>query len=127
MRLRLPAILLAAAAIAGCGCGDDPPGATATVQSGAGAVVKGDEYSFDPETLVVTGGGDLALTFENSGALAHNVRILLDGRDVGGSPTFQGGGQTREVTLSLEPGRYRLVCTVGNHEELGMTGSLEVR
>ncbi|HWH44735.1 MAG TPA: plastocyanin/azurin family copper-binding protein [Thermoleophilaceae bacterium] len=127
MRLRLPAILLASATLAGCGGEDDEPGATATVPSGSAVVVKGDEYSFDPETLVVTGGGDLKVTFQNDGALAHNMRIERGGDDVGGSPTFQGGGEKRDFSLSLEPGEYKLICTVGNHEELGMTGKLEVR
>lgn len=127
MRLRLPATLLASASLAGCGGGDDEPGATATVPSGSAVVVKGDEYSFDPETIVVTGGGELKVTFQNDGALAHNVRIERGGDDVGGSPTFQGGGERRDFSVSLGKGEYELICTVGNHADLGMTGKLEIR
>jgi uncharacterized cupredoxin-like copper-binding protein len=29
--------------------------------------------------------------------------------------------------VNLEHGRYEMVCTVGDHAELGMTGELEVR
>lgn len=126
------AIGLAAAALltlTGCGGGkDDDPGRSATVAASAEIVVVGDEYSFDPETLVVTGasGGPLEMTLRNAGALAHNLRVIRDGSEVGGSPTFQ-GGEERTFELQLEPGTYEMVCTVGNHEQLGMTGTLELR
>ncbi len=29
--------------------------------------------------------------------------------------------------MKLEPGNYEMVCTVGDHAELGMTGELEVQ
>lgn len=32
-----------------------------------------------------------------------------------------------EETSNLPPGEYGLVCTVGNHRDLGMVGSLTVR
>ena len=44
----------------------------------------------------------------------------------GGTPPFPGGG-TRSARLRLEPGSYKLLCTVGDHAELGMTGELEVK
>jgi uncharacterized cupredoxin-like copper-binding protein len=44
---------------------------------------------------------------------------------VGGTPTFQ-GGRTRTAWIKLQLGSYRMVCTVGDHEDLGMVGTLEV-
>jgi uncharacterized cupredoxin-like copper-binding protein len=44
---------------------------------------------------------------------------------VGGTPAFQGGKRTAHV--KLEPGRYEFLCTVGDHAELGMRGTLRVR
>lgn len=124
MRRILLASLLVLAA--GCGGDDDEPGRTATV-SGPGPVeVVGDEYSFDPQTLVVEGAGRLTIALKNDGALAHNLRVLRGDEDVGGTPTFQ-GGETRSGSVDLEPGIYELVCTVGNHASLGMTGKLEVK
>lgn len=126
----LTAALLPVLVVAGCGGGDDDePGRTQTFGVGAGIRVVGDEYSFDPETAVVpTAGGqaELEITLVNEGALAHNLRVFKDGRELGGTPTFQ-GGRTRSGTVTLAPGTYEMICTVGNHEELGMTGTLEVR
>ena len=45
---------------------------------------------------------------------------------MGGTPTFS-GGQTRTGTVLVEPGEYELVCTVGDHADLGMTGKLTVK
>lgn len=131
MRRHLLAIALATVAgVPGCGGGDDDePGRTATVGAGQPITVVGDEYSFDPETLVVEAGGDraeLEIELRNDGALAHNLRVFSGGEEVGGTPTFQ-GGETRGGSVTLAPGSYRMVCTVGNHEQLGMTGTLEVR
>jgi plastocyanin len=86
----------------------------------------GREYHFDPSTVVVVGAGrEVRLRFANEGSLAHNLRVLSGDRDLGGTPTFQGGA--RSATLELAPGNYRMICTVGNHAELGMKGSLRVR
>ena len=108
------------------GCGDDDEERrTATVESGASIAVVADEYSFDPDTIEATG-GRFEVRLENSGVLAHNLRVFDGGTDVGGTGTFT-GGKTRSATLSLEAGEYELVCTVGNHAGLGMTGKLTVR
>ena len=126
MRRLLPLAALLLVAAGGCGSGDDAPGRTVTVKSGATLAVVADEYSFDPETIVVTGGGALTVDLENEGVLAHNLRVFDGGSEVGGTPTFT-GGKTRSGTVDLEPGEYELVCTVGNHADLGMTGKLTVR
>jgi plastocyanin len=110
----------------GCGDGDESPGRTVTVESGNALTVVGDEYSFDPETIVLTGGGKLTVDLDNQGSLAHNLRVFDGATDVGGTPTFA-GGEPRSGTARVEPGEYELVCTVGDHANLGMTGKLEVR
>lgn len=58
--------------------------------------------------------------------LAHNLRVLDKGEDIGGTPTFT-GGKTLPGTVTVEQGEYELVCTVGNHGELGMRGKLTVK
>lgn len=96
--------------------------------SAPGVRVVGDEYSFDPDTIVYESGGLTRLTIglENRGSLAHNLKVFDGGQEVGGTPTFP-GGETKAGAVDLEPGEYRMVCTVGDHEELGMTGTLRVR
>jgi plastocyanin len=122
------ALTLALLALAGCGGGNGESGRTSTVQAAKGVDVVGREYSFDPTTVVVQGAGGkpIGIRLENEGSLAHNLKLLKDGVEVGGTTTFQ-GGQTRSASVSLKPGSYRMVCTVGNHEQLGMHGKLEVR
>jgi plastocyanin len=126
VRRLVPLTALVLVLAAGCGDDDDEPGRTVTVESGKAVHVVADEYSFDPETIVMTGGGEVEFELENAGSLAHNLRVLDGGTDVGGTPTFS-GGQTRNGTLSVEPGEYKLECTVGDHAALGMTGKLTVK
>jgi plastocyanin len=119
---------LAAALAAGCG-DDEKEGRTVTLKAGSEVRVVGDEYSFDPETVVYDSGGsrtEISIELENRGALAHNLKVFDGERELGGTPTFQ-GGETKSGAVELNAGEYRMVCTVGNHEELGMTGTLEVR
>ena len=126
MRRLLPLVALLTLALAGCGADEDKPGRTVTVNADRPIPVTADEYAFDPETIVAKGGRRLTFELENRGDLAHNLRVF-DGEDeVGGTDSFP-GGETRDATVELEPGEYRLVCTVGNHEDLGMTGTLQVR
>lgn len=124
---RLAAPLAVVALLAGCGGDDDEePGRTVTVPAGEAVDVVAREYSFDPETIVVEGGGTLTIRLDNAGDLAHNLRLRRDGEEVGGTPTFE-GGRTESGSVQVEPGTYEMLCTVGDHAELGMTGELEVK
>ena len=123
---RLIPTLAALAALSGCG-GDDKPLRTATVPGDQAIRIEGDEYLFDPGRLIVTGAPpELSITLDNVGSLAHNIRVLDGDRDLGGLRSFS-SGEERDTTIRVPPGRYRLVCTVGDHEDLGMTGELEIR
>jgi plastocyanin len=84
------------------------------------------EYSFDPARVEVSGAGSLTIRLRNAGSLAHNLKLTRNGETVGGTPTFP-GGETRSGRVNLERGRYEMVCTVGDHAELGMRGELEVK
>jgi plastocyanin len=126
VRRLLPLIALLALAAGGCGDDDDEPGRKVTASSGSTVRVVADEYSFDPETIALTGGGRFEVELENQGSLAHNLRIYDGDTEVDGTDTFT-SGKTRSATVELEPGEYELVCTVGNHSDLGMRGKLTVR
>jgi len=121
-------LLLAAVALAGCG-EDDKKGAAGPVKAfpaGKPVRVVGKDYSFTPARVRTTvGSAPIRVELDNRGTLAHNLKVFQGGRDLGGTPTFQ-GGETRGGSVRLPPGRYRMVCTVANHEQLGMVGQFEV-
>ena len=118
-------LALLALAIAGCG-GDDEETRTVTTPAGANVSVVGKEYSFDPGGIVVRGAGPLTIRLRNEGSLAHNLKVRRVGEEIGGTPSFP-GGESRSARVNLEHGNYEMVCTVGDHEELGMKGTLTVR
>ena len=124
---RLAAPLAVVALVVGCGGDDDDkPGRTVTVGGDRAVEVTAHEYSFDPERIVIEDSGPREIELRNDGDLAHNLRLRRDGREVDGTPTIT-GGRTTGVLLPLERGKYELLCTVGDHAELGMTGELEVK
>jgi len=123
---RLTVLACVCAGLAGCGGADgDESARSVTVPAGDTLRVVADEYSFDPRKVEVEGAGPLRIRLRNAGNLAHNLRLMRDGRDVGGTPTFP-GGRTESGRVHLEPGDYELVCTVADHAELGMHGTLQV-
>ena len=125
MRWPIPT-LAALAALSGCG-GEDKPARAVTVPGDQTIRIEGDEYAFDPARVIVTGApAQLRITLDNVGSLAHDIRVIDGERDLGGLRGFP-AGEERSTTVRIPPGKYRFVCTVGDHEELGMKGDLEVR
>ena len=123
---RLAVLCASLVALAGCGGADDEEAArAASVKPNSTLRVSADEYSFDPGRVVVSGAGPLTIRLRNEGGLAHNLKLVRNGETIGGTPTFP-GGETRSGRVNLEHGRYEMVCTVGDHAELGMRGELDV-
>jgi len=131
MRTLITAIALAPAAFGLIACGGDDDGGgggrSATFQKDQPVKVAGKEYSFDPGNITIEGGGGkTTFEFKNAGSLAHNLRVEKGGEDIGGTNTFT-GGETQSASVDLPPGDYELICTVGDHAELGMKGKLTVK
>jgi plastocyanin len=128
--VRRPLAIPALAAVLIAGCGDEEEASrTVTVKGGGPVEVTGREYSFDPDTVVYDAAGpraEVRISLDNRGSLAHNLRVFDGDNELGGTPTFQ-GGREESGAVGLAPGEYRMVCTVGNHDELGMHGRLEIR
>jgi plastocyanin len=130
--VRASVILLSACAIvvaSGCSNDEDKPVRSVTVPAGAPVEIEGDEYRFDPGRVVVKRSGartQLRIVMANKGKLAHNLHLRDGDRNIAATPTFR-PGEERSVSASLPAGSYSLVCTVADHEELGMVGKLEVR
>ena len=124
------ALVLCALGLVACGGSNDEEGSAgppATFEKGQTVAIKGSEYKFEPGNVVVRGGGgEIPIALDNTGSLAHNLRVFQGGTDIGGTPTFT-GGETRTAKVQLEPGDYEMICTVGDHADLGMKGKLTVR
>jgi len=114
--------LLAALALAAPGCGDQP-----TTQNAVGDLMTLFEHDFyfDPQ-VVHAKPGRITLQIVNRGRLAHNFRIEKAGREVGRTSALK-PGQADRVAVRLTRGDYHYFCSVGNHEELGLYGTLVVR
>jgi plastocyanin len=120
-------VAIALCLLAAVGCGDEEePVTTVTKPANSTVRVIAEEYSFDPGVIVLRGAGTLTVDVRNEGELAHNLKVRRNGEEVGGTPSFP-AGERRSARINLEHGQYELICTVGDHAELGMTGILRVR
>ena len=126
------ALLLACAISLAAGCsndGDNRPVRSVTVPENGAVEVGAEEYRFDPGRLVIRGAGSatrLRLTMRNRGDLAHNLHVRDGEREVASIPSIP-PGQERSLSTALPRGTYEFVCTVADHEDLGMVGELQVR
>lgn len=128
-RALMPAVLVTlATALAGCGDDDvfrtDRPILRVTL----------DEYRIVPQNVVVKP-GRMKFTVRNAGRLTHNLAVQIpegpDDKPVdvfgGRTDTMQPGQTAEPIKVTLEPGTYRLVCTIANHDDLGQFGELKVQ
>ena len=116
------AALVAAAApvAAGCAAGGPP------VRASAGRVgVTLDDFLLAPQEIRARE-GRLTVRVTNRGRVAHTLRVFRAGREVAGVRTLLPGASA-QARVVLAPGAYKLVCILGNHEALGMYGTLTVR
>ena len=120
-------LTLALSSLYEAACGDDDEsGRTVTTPANESLPVVAAEYSFDPSAIKVSGAGRLTLTLRNEGSLAHNLKLFRGDEEIGGTSTLP-AGRSESVLLNIEHGSYRMVCTVGDHEQLGMKGTVVVR
>lgn len=98
---------------------------TLGVAAGDSVRMTADNYFFDPGRIEAAGGEPLRFTLRNRGELAHNLKVLDGDRELGGVQSFP-AGEERSFRVAVAPGRYKFVCTVADHRELGMEGELLV-
>jgi uncharacterized cupredoxin-like copper-binding protein len=127
MRRALVLVALLPVLAAGCGGSGGGDGGldlgntdTAT-SSGADYELFASEFSFAPPFLAIDKPGTYTFSIRNDGSLPHNFTI----KGVGGTADAQ-PGETKMVELTLKAGNYEIVCTVDDHEEQGMFGTLNV-
>jgi plastocyanin len=136
MRKPRSALVVAVVVLSGCSGGGDKGDSGGGQKKGVVTVghnqpiaFGADEYRFEPRSVVVKSGtkGSSVVRFvlRNNGSLAHDLHVQRGGEDLGGTPIF-GPGKTESGQATLTPGKYTFICTVGDHANLGMKGTLTV-
>jgi plastocyanin len=128
-RLAKPLAAACALPILALGCGADDPVSI----EGRTLRLRLDEYRIMPQDVRVSS-GRLRIVATNVGRLTHNVKIVRQDEtdleapvaEMGGTRTTQPGESAAVTFEDLRPGEYRLACTIGNHDDLGQYGTLEV-
>ena len=123
--------------VVGCGSDDDDSSSTTAASStstetggGGGATEVGmTEFKFDPSDLEVTAGDTISLS--NDGKIPHNFTIVEGSDPTGGGAELAASddispGDSGDLTVDVEPGKYSFLCTIPGHAEQGMTGSITV-
>lgn len=126
-------LLLASLALVAAGCGgddeEDTSAATTTEDTsaatddgggGAATEVSMTEYAFEPGDVTVSEGDSIEVV--NDGELPHNLTVT----DEDLATSDLDGGGSEELTVDLPPGEYEYICTIGDHADQGMTGTLTV-
>jgi hypothetical protein len=134
LRVTTP-LLVAAALLAGCG-GEPAP----VTDKDAILRVTLTEYRIEPQNITVQATArpmKVHVVARNEGHLTHNLVIesieSAGEQGTGAQPIVfmktdtAHPGETVSKTAFLQPGRYRLTCSIGNHDNLGQYGRLVVR
>ena len=129
--MRLAPALICAALLALAGCGGPDP-----VHAPDGVVrLRIDEYRILPRQIEVPG-PHVKIVMSDKGILTHNVKVFstteVDAEDkpieIGeGTPTAHPGETVTSKVFDLKPGRYRLACSIANHDDLGEHALLIVK
>jgi iron uptake system component EfeO len=116
-------LVLAALALAGC-AGSEPSAPPATPLPEGVIAVEAKDYAFTPGTITAPA-GTVTFSVKNTSGQDHQFEIysretLVDGvLDIG-------GGQTKDLSVTLAAGAYTYICTLNGHDQLGMKGTLTV-
>jgi len=84
--------------------------------------VEGGLFYFEPDEIVVEAGEEVTVTLTS---VEGNHDFVVDELDV--ATEVISAGDTTTVTFTPDaPGEYEFYCSVGNHREMGMVGTLIV-
>ena len=109
---------MAGAALAGMAAGANAPAVRTLTASGT-------NLAFSKATLKAPKGPVKLVLTNKSGTFRHNVAIRRNGVVLKKGQVVGRNGVSR-ITVTLAPGRYTYLCTVGKHAKNGMTGTLTV-
>jgi len=98
-----------------------PPVATPAVKSFS---IVGSDFKFTPNSMTVNKGDTVKITFTNSDENLHN--FVLDQFNVRTTPAAANKPQTVQFVAD-KTGSFEFYCSVGNHRQMGMVGTLVVK
>jgi plastocyanin len=132
--------LVALATVGFTACGDDKKDTTSTpaaapaattpaaADSGSATVTiaadPGGNLAYDKKTLSAKA-GEVTVEFTNDSQVPHNVAIEQGETEAGSTDTIMKSKTSKAFTLKA--GTYTFYCTVGNHKDAGMQGTLTVQ
>ena len=105
--------------LAACGSDDDE-----SEPQSADTTISLIDFALDPDEVSVGVGGTTTFRVVNDGQTEHALEI--EGGGIEEETDVLGPGESAELTVELEEGKYELYCPVGNHREQGMEGTLTV-
>jgi len=85
-------------------------------------------YRFRPDTFEAKVGSMLNITLKQAVGNQNGHSLVIDELDVNiAAPATPGTGETASTVIALtKAGTYTFYCAEGNHQELGMQGTLTV-
>jgi plastocyanin len=126
------AVLALSLGLAACGGGDDEGNGGGGGNAGGGgggttlqlAADPGGGLTFDKTSLEAPA-GSVTIDFTNDASIPHNVTV--EGNGVEDEATETITQSTATLTLDdLQAGTYTYYCSVGNHRQAGMEGTLTI-
>jgi uncharacterized cupredoxin-like copper-binding protein len=83
------------------------------------------EFRFEPVTIEVSSGAEVALHAINAGKVFHTLTVLEPKADR--RPLWPGTSATLSFIEPAQKGTYPVLCTEEGHEDEGMVGEMIVR
>jgi plastocyanin len=112
--------------------GEEPVGKTegeGGKEAGGGATtlqLEASETALEYDTTTLSAkAGKVTIDFKNPSAIAHNVVIEQNGKELAGFEPIAEGEESENA--ELKPGTYTFYCSVPGHREAGMEGTLTVK
>jgi len=132
-------VVVALVSAAGLAVVAAPPAETAATGKAVGVVLN--EWKLVPAQGTLSA-GKVTFVVRNKGTMVHQFVVLRSDRRAGGLPVKGGKaveagrlgainsiprGVSKQLTMSLRPGRYVLICNLLGHYQAGQFAALRVR
>lgn len=98
-----------------------PEGTMEDVTAEVTVNVTGEDFSFDPNEIRVKKGDTVKVVLTSGDTMPHD--FVIDDLNVQ-STQAQPGGTTEVTFVADQAGEFEYYCSVGNHKQMGMVGTL---